>query len=455
MLCPAMARGRARDDFSPNVQRRLALRASYRCSNPACLANTIGPGGASDDAVVNLGVASHITAAAAGGPRYDEDMTPEERSGISNGIWLCANCSRLVDGDVASYPTALLRQWKSQHEELMKATLAGRAAAIDRMHLETLRTKLPVSEDALANVVPAPAAPNAEVEVRAVAIYRPIHDQIEISVQIQNLGDADLPLAMPTIEVCGVARQLDSVTVSRGEIGEALSPAWFGSDDALVRAGTELRLQLYLRKVRSWLDLDDDAAVAEQVRLTLAGQSNTQLLQTPRSAAEAARNKKLRPLTQWICDDCRLPILRPKDGWIEYTHVMVDGVKRYVGFRIVHHLLASPQSDHSGCYGDDDIYTMHLHHVMEHGVAFAMSILGVPEPDGLGGRGGSPKSLAEWASFARRLWLPFYEQARRHLRDAVRDEILSEDKYYMYIAENLESVVDKYVSDEFTPDPPL
>ncbi|WP_271009438.1 hypothetical protein [Paucibacter sp. B51] len=45
-------------------------------------------------------------------------MTPTQRSSISNGIWLCNNCSRLIDNDPASFPAELLHRWKAQAETL-------------------------------------------------------------------------------------------------------------------------------------------------------------------------------------------------------------------------------------------------------------------------------------------------------------------------------------------------
>jgi hypothetical protein len=103
------------DDFSDAVKRALASRVGNLCSNPDCRALTSGP--QEDPAkAVNLGVAAHITAASPGGPRYDAGLLPEERSGPSNGLWLCQNCAKLVDNDPARFTTDLLLQWKSTAE---------------------------------------------------------------------------------------------------------------------------------------------------------------------------------------------------------------------------------------------------------------------------------------------------------------------------------------------------
>jgi hypothetical protein len=86
------------------------------CSNPQCRKLTTGPA-AADDGIINVGVAAHITAAIAGGPRFDSKLTPEQRRHASNGIWLCQTCTHLVDSDINQYSTELLREWKAKAED--------------------------------------------------------------------------------------------------------------------------------------------------------------------------------------------------------------------------------------------------------------------------------------------------------------------------------------------------
>ena len=115
-----------RDNFSAKTRRRLAERASFRCS--ICENPTIGPSAQSDDAVSTSGRASHICAAAPGGPRYGV-MTAEERSSIENGIWLCARHGDLVDRDTATYSVEELRRFKELHEERVARQHDGQAVA--------------------------------------------------------------------------------------------------------------------------------------------------------------------------------------------------------------------------------------------------------------------------------------------------------------------------------------
>ena len=81
-----------RDDFSQSVKDLLANRVGWKCSNPNCRKATRGAG-VEKTTIINIGVASHITAASKGGPRYDENMTAQERKSFENGIWLCQSCS--------------------------------------------------------------------------------------------------------------------------------------------------------------------------------------------------------------------------------------------------------------------------------------------------------------------------------------------------------------------------
>jgi hypothetical protein len=105
----------ARDNFPYPVKAQLASRVNHRCSNPDCRAPTSGPQ-LDTTASMNVGVAAHITAAAARGPRYDRDLPPQDRRSPTNGIWLCQTCAKLVDNDEEKFTPVLLREWKRDAE---------------------------------------------------------------------------------------------------------------------------------------------------------------------------------------------------------------------------------------------------------------------------------------------------------------------------------------------------
>ena len=126
-----------RDDFNEATRTTLARRAAHRCSKPDCRAPTSGP--ATDvQGTVNVGVSAHITAAARGGPRYDESLTADERRNVSNGVWLCQTCGKLVDSDNARFSVDELRAWKVAAEVAAERELGvasgprGRVAVLER-----------------------------------------------------------------------------------------------------------------------------------------------------------------------------------------------------------------------------------------------------------------------------------------------------------------------------------
>jgi len=116
----------SRDDFPEPTKRALGARVNHRCSNPDCRAPTSGPQ-VDPSKAVNLGVAAHITAAAPGGPRYDPSLAPEQRADITNGIWLCQTCAKLVDNDPARFTADTIREWKSTAERAADV-LVGKTA---------------------------------------------------------------------------------------------------------------------------------------------------------------------------------------------------------------------------------------------------------------------------------------------------------------------------------------
>lgn len=116
-----------RDNFTANTARIMAERVAYLCSNPNCRTVTIGPN-LHVDKSTKIGEAAHICAASVGGPRYDALMTRASRTHMENGIWLCSNCSDLIDKDEKQYPVSLLKKWKADAEYEAYQKISGQAA---------------------------------------------------------------------------------------------------------------------------------------------------------------------------------------------------------------------------------------------------------------------------------------------------------------------------------------
>lgn len=111
-----------RDDFTGLTKENLARRVGFQCSNEGCRRPTSGPH-TLDDKSVSIGVAAHITAASPGGPRYDPQLAPNERSSITNAIWLCQACAKLIDSDSPRYSANVIRGWKERAEARIREAI--------------------------------------------------------------------------------------------------------------------------------------------------------------------------------------------------------------------------------------------------------------------------------------------------------------------------------------------
>lgn len=134
-----------RDEFTPGTKRKLERRSGTRCSNPECRRQTLAPT-STGERFIQKGVASHIEAASPLGPRFREEMTREERRSEANGIWLCQDCSKVVDSKDSKFTVTELHDWKRRSgEDLWRSVVhnvpyeAGMAPTNDELR-QRLRT---------------------------------------------------------------------------------------------------------------------------------------------------------------------------------------------------------------------------------------------------------------------------------------------------------------------------
>ncbi len=107
-----------RDEFPDRIKKAVAARAGWRCSFGGCQKLTVGPSEEFSDAITVIGIAAHICGAAPGrgSRRFVASMSPDERAGIDNAIWLCADHATLIDRDEVTYTAEKLRAAKREHE---------------------------------------------------------------------------------------------------------------------------------------------------------------------------------------------------------------------------------------------------------------------------------------------------------------------------------------------------
>lgn len=133
----------AAPDFNKRTIDTLAKRAAFKCSNPDCRAATVGPNTAPDKSTL-IGEAAHIHGARSQSKRYISDMTDSVRAEITNGIWLCRNCHKLIDTDETRFSSSVLFSWRKQHEEFVLSELGN---STDKIHFKQQSSLLKKFED--------------------------------------------------------------------------------------------------------------------------------------------------------------------------------------------------------------------------------------------------------------------------------------------------------------------
>lgn len=118
--------------FSQATKETLAKRSAYLCSNPDCRTLTAGPTESPTSAAM-IGEAAHIFGAKLGSARYRPDMSDGARAEITNGIWLCRNCHKLIDADVHRYSVDTLFAWRSIHDKYVTERLGNKTDKINEL----------------------------------------------------------------------------------------------------------------------------------------------------------------------------------------------------------------------------------------------------------------------------------------------------------------------------------
>ena len=93
--------------------RRLDTLSRNECAAPNCTRALIA-----HDQETIISKICHIEAAKANGPRYNPNMTDDDRRHFNNLILLCDECHSIIDNkdNESMYPVSLLREWKKEHE---------------------------------------------------------------------------------------------------------------------------------------------------------------------------------------------------------------------------------------------------------------------------------------------------------------------------------------------------
>lgn len=103
-------------------QRILQQKSGNRCAFPTCR-RRLTAASTPDNREVVLGEMAHIIGESVNGPRGNSPLSLTERNQVDNLILLCNTHHQLIDSQPETYPVAVLRRMKQEHEEWVEATL--------------------------------------------------------------------------------------------------------------------------------------------------------------------------------------------------------------------------------------------------------------------------------------------------------------------------------------------
>ncbi len=282
-----MTRKNNRDEFTQKTKLQIAKRAGWLCSDPDCKRLTVGATSDGDGEIM-LGEASHICAAAPGGPRYDSGMSQAERRSAKNGIWMCKLHGKSIDTDDPKFTVELLRGWKRQAEEHSHQSVlyndAARPAKVSNGDLtKRLHASAVADLDVLRRSERWPSTKVA-LTVQMAELDKPVHTSA-LAAGLSELGDLIL-VAPPGMGKTSTLLQVAGGLVAQGETPIFVSLADWGTEnntllDSIVSRAT----------FRGRITEDGFRAVAQEpgVYLLLDGWNELDGVARRRAAAELKR----------------------------------------------------------------------------------------------------------------------------------------------------------------------
>lgn len=106
-----------RDRVPPAQEKVVISRSGNQCAYPNCGLELTIDSEATNDRPKATGKVAHIAAASPGGPRYDVDMTAEQRGSANNLIYLCGPHHDAVDSQLEKHTKDFLLEAKNTHEK--------------------------------------------------------------------------------------------------------------------------------------------------------------------------------------------------------------------------------------------------------------------------------------------------------------------------------------------------
>ncbi len=127
--------------FPRHIAAKLAYNSAYICNYPRCNTLTVGPTVSTEQLFKKIGEAAHMEGEKQTSARHNPANQAMVQD-ISNGIWLCANCHKMIDknnGD--DFPLTELKKWKAEHEALIGDLLKMHKSPLPLIRRNSLNQK--------------------------------------------------------------------------------------------------------------------------------------------------------------------------------------------------------------------------------------------------------------------------------------------------------------------------
>lgn len=278
--------------FTAETVLTLSKRAALLCSNPDCGTLTSGPAEETTNSI-NIGEAAHIYGRTSTSARYKPDLSVAELSDITNGIWLCRNCHKVIDNDPVRFPAELLFEWRRQHEQSVSARL-GQPGERLREKIQAEQLQLFETSSRLAQQIVLDRPRMWEFKLAAELLrsgLAPVYQrwqQLKQGMYVRKsliIPDRDLP-SWFSAKFTDVAKFVQTIQPLMNALNEAFGPPGQPGNDKDILAACNL----IIATANNLLEWEEDIRfihVAERFRDVLstirgaAGQQLDQLLRIP------------------------------------------------------------------------------------------------------------------------------------------------------------------------------
>jgi hypothetical protein len=105
--------------ISSRVKRLLLAKSGGYCQNPACNSDIYQY--FENGEINSIEELAHIIAQQDNGPRGTTNEEINDRDEYANLLVLCPSCHTMVDKSPEQFPVSMLRNWKTNHEDIIKA----------------------------------------------------------------------------------------------------------------------------------------------------------------------------------------------------------------------------------------------------------------------------------------------------------------------------------------------